>query len=187
MLTTIITPWQILWGKLVAGLRVSSVLTSFLLWPVVLACLMPLPFWHHLGTMAGYVLIVGLTCVITAVTALFCSTVFQKSSTSLIATYLIIVVMFMAPVAVKFFAQTFYKGTPAADIADTAGVMSPFSATFALPLNIEDDDARSASSTLPASSDLRVFFGFILWAIVYSSALILLMMRLFQVRWRVAD
>jgi hypothetical protein len=40
LLTTIITPWQILWGKLIAGLRVSSVLTMFLLWPVLLACVM---------------------------------------------------------------------------------------------------------------------------------------------------
>ena len=30
---------------------------------------MPLPFWHNLPTMAGYILIVGLTCVTTAVTA----------------------------------------------------------------------------------------------------------------------
>src|SRR5438874_808670 len=36
LLTTIITPWQILWGKLIAGLRVSSVLTLFLMWPVLL-------------------------------------------------------------------------------------------------------------------------------------------------------
>ena len=41
LLTTLITPWQMLWGKLLSGLRVSSVLTSFLLWPVFLACLMP--------------------------------------------------------------------------------------------------------------------------------------------------
>jgi hypothetical protein len=34
---------------------------------------------------------------------------------------------------------------------------------------------------------LHVFFGFIAWAVVYSGLLILLMMRLFQVRWRVAD
>ena len=40
LLTTTITPWQILWGKLIAGLRVSSVLTLFLVWPVLLACLM---------------------------------------------------------------------------------------------------------------------------------------------------
>ena len=37
LLTTLITPWQMLWGKLLSGLRVSSVLTSFLLWPVFLA------------------------------------------------------------------------------------------------------------------------------------------------------
>ena len=27
LLTTLITPWQMLWGKLISGLRVSSVLT----------------------------------------------------------------------------------------------------------------------------------------------------------------
>ena len=58
--TTLITPWQMLWGKLLSGLRVSSVLTSFLLWPVLLACVMPLPFWYNLPTMAGYFLIVAL-------------------------------------------------------------------------------------------------------------------------------
>ncbi len=59
LLVTLVTPWQMLWGKLLSGLRVSSVLTSFLLWPVLLACLMPLPFWHHLPTMVGYVLVVA--------------------------------------------------------------------------------------------------------------------------------
>ncbi len=62
---------------------------------------------------------------ITAVTALFCSTIFQKSATSLISTYLIIVVMFMAPVAVKFFAETFFKGTPQAAAAEKVGVHEP--------------------------------------------------------------
>jgi ABC-type transport system involved in multi-copper enzyme maturation permease subunit len=185
LLVTLVTPWQMLWGKLLSGLRVSSVLTSFLLWPVFLACLMI--YFRHLPTMAGYVLIVALTCVITAVTALFCSTIFQKSATSLISTYLIIVVMFMAPVAVKFFAETFFKGTAQAAVADTWGVLSPFSATFSLPLNIAEDDVRSIGAAPVDNSDLRVFFGFVGWAILYSTGLILAMMRLFQVRWRVAD
>src|SRR4029078_7839412 len=107
LLTTLVTPWQMLWGKLLSGVRVSSVLTSFLLWPVLLACVMPLPFWHNLPTMAGYLLIVALTCLTTAVTALFCSTIFQKSATSLISTYVIILTLFMAPVAVAFFTSTF--------------------------------------------------------------------------------
>ena len=90
LLTTLITPWQMLWGKLLSGLRVSSVLTSFLLWPVFLACIMPLDYWRNLPTMGGYFLIVGLTCVTTAMTALFCSTLFRKSSTSLMCTYVVI-------------------------------------------------------------------------------------------------
>jgi hypothetical protein len=186
-LVTLVTPWQMLWGKLLSGLRVSSVLTAFLLWPVLLACMMPLPFWHHLPTMAGYVLIVVLTCVITAVTALFCSTIFQKTATSLISTYLVIVVMFTGPVAVKFFAETFYEGTSQAAVAEKVGVISPFSATFSLPLNIAANDAQSIGVTPEDTSDLRVFFGFVAWTILYCAALILAMMRLFQVRWRVAD
>jgi hypothetical protein len=162
------------------------VLTSFLLWPVILACIMPLPFWHNLPTMAGYILIVALTCVTTAVTALFCSTIFQKTATSLISTYMIIVVMFMAPVAVKFFAQTFYQGTSQAAVASKVGVMSPFSAAFSLPLNVEDE-GRPGGTPPTVNSDVRVFFGYIGWSIVYNSVLVLLMMRLFQVRWRVAD
>lgn len=187
LLVTLVTPWQMLWGKLLSGLRVSSVLTAFLLWPVLLACMMPLPFWHHLPTMGGYVLVVALTCAITAVTALFCSTIFQKTATSLISTYLVIVVMFMGPVAVKFFAETFYKGTSQAAVVEKAGVISPFSATFALPLNIEEDNARSIGRAPVDNSDLRVFFGFVGWSILYCAVLILAMMRLFQVRWRVAD
>ena len=185
LLVTLVTPWQMLWGKLLSGLRVSSVLTSFLLWPVLLACAMMVPYWSNLPTMAGYLLIVGLCCVTTATTALFCSTIFQKSSTSLIATYLIIVVMFMAPVAVTFFAKTFFSGTAEAAAVDPLGVLSPFSAAFALPLDFADAEPPSAGP--PTPSNLRVFFGYVGWSILYNAALVFLMMRLFEVRWRVAD
>jgi ABC-type transport system involved in multi-copper enzyme maturation permease subunit len=184
LLVTLVTPWQMLWGKLLSGLRVSSVLTSFLLWPVLLACIMPLPFWYNLPTMAGYLLIVLLSCVTTGVTALFCSTIFQKTSTSLIATYLIIATMFMAPVAASFFAKSFMRGSAGVEVAETLGVLSPFSATFALPLDVSRGE-NPAAVTTPAN--LWQFFGFVGWSIVYNSGLVLLMMRLFQVRWRVAD
>ena len=107
LLTTLITPWQMLWGKLISGLRVSSVLTSFLMWPVILACIMPLDYWNNLPTMAGYFVVFALTCLTTAMTALFCSTIFHKSSTSLMASYLVIVVLFLGPVAANLFTQTF--------------------------------------------------------------------------------
>jgi ABC-type transport system involved in multi-copper enzyme maturation permease subunit len=185
LLVTLVTPWQMLWGKLLSGLRVSSVLTSFLLWPVVLACIMPLPFWYNLPTMLGYLVIVGLTCATTATTALFCSTIFQKSSTSLIATYLIIVVMFMAPVAATFFAKTFFSGTAEATVVEKLGVLSPFSATFALPLDVTSGEGPQSAA--PTAGELDVFFGFIGWSVLYNVGLVVAMMRLFQVRWRVAD
>ncbi|MCC7473980.1 MAG: ABC transporter permease subunit [Pirellulales bacterium] len=183
LLVTLITPWQMLWGKLLSGLRVSSVLTSFLLWPVILACLLPNHYWRNLPTMAGYLIIVCLTCLTTAVTALFCSSIFHKTSTSLIATYLVILVMFMTPVAAKFFAQTFFHDTSQAAAANLLGAISPFSATFSLPLDISDENTPGTA----VAGDPRIFLGFIGWSIVYNLALVAAMMQLFQARWRVAD
>jgi len=95
--------------------------------------------------------------------------------------------MFMGPVAVKFFAETFFKGTTQAAVAEKVGVISPFSAAFSLPLNIAEDDARAIGTTPIPDSDLRVFFGFLGWTILYCTVLVLAMTQLFQVRWRVAD
>jgi ABC-type transport system involved in multi-copper enzyme maturation permease subunit len=183
LLTTLVTPWQMLWGKLLSGLRVSSVLTSFLLWPVVLACIMPLPFWYNLPTMFGYLIIVALSCLTTAITALFCSTIFQKSATSLISTYLIILTLYMAPVAVSFFTGRILNQPSGSELGNALGVFSPFAATFALPLEI----GRAGSAAMSHPADLAVFFGYIGWSILYNGALVALMMRLFEVRWRVAD
>ena len=54
LLTTIISPFQILWGKLIAGLRVSSVLTSFLVWPVLLAWAMGSFGWENVLSVPAY-------------------------------------------------------------------------------------------------------------------------------------
>jgi ABC-type transport system involved in multi-copper enzyme maturation permease subunit len=180
LLCTLITPWQMLWGKLFSGLRVSSVLTSFLMWPVFLACLMPVGYWPNLLTMGGYFLIVALTAVTTAMTALFCSTIFRKSATSLMASYLILAAIFLVPVAARVFTQTFAPNSPAQDVVAVFEILSPFSAAFNLPLKLDD-----YSNT--ARIDLRIFFGFIGVTIVYNTVLLLAMMQLFKVRWRVSE
>jgi len=189
LLTTLVTPWQMLWGKLLSGLRVSSVLTSFLLWPVVLACLMPpLGFLSHSPTILGYFLIVALCCVTTAMTALFCSSVFHKSATSLICSYLIIVVMFIGPLASGYFARTFFHGRGSAAAVEKLGVVSPFAATFALPLEMPSPDADGRDTYVGvANANLLLFFGHVAWSLAYNGLLLLAMIRLFQVRWRVAD
>jgi ABC-type transport system involved in multi-copper enzyme maturation permease subunit len=181
LLTTLITPWQMLWGKLFSGLRVSSVLTSFLLWPVFLACLMPVGYWRNLPTMGGYFLIVALTAVTTAMTALFCSAIFRKSSTSLMCSYLVLASIFLVPVAARVFTRTFAPGSPASGVVSVFEAASPFSAAFNLPLTL-DDGGSNANRVDP-----KIFFGFAFFAVVYNATLLLAMMQLFKVRWRVSE
>src|SRR5262249_37061981 len=108
LLTTVLSSGQILWAKLFSGLRVSSVLTMFLLWPLLLAVVMVNTYWSNLLTVLAYMVIVLLVCLTTATVALFCSVVFRKTSISLMTTYLVIVVLFTAPIAVSRFAATFF-------------------------------------------------------------------------------
>ncbi len=180
LLTTLITPWQMLWGKLVAGLRVSSVLTSFLMWPVLLACLMPLEYWRNLPTMGGYFLVMATTCVTTAMTALFCSTLFRKSSTSLTASYLALVVLFLGPVAANIFVQTFSPAGNALGVVQLVSLCSPFAAVFNLPLEVSD-------AVISTSGDFSIFLGHLAFVVVYNLALLLGMRWLFQMRWRVSE
>ena len=180
LLTTLITPWQMLWGKLISGLRVSSVLTSFLMWPVVLAAIMPAAYWKSLPTMLGYFVIVALACCTTAVTALCCSSLFRKTTTSLIATYLVIGTMYFAPVAASLFVRIFLPGSSAVDVVAVAEVLSPFSAAFNLPLSL--DDYSNVATAEPI-----VFWGHILFTIVYNGMFLLTMVWLFRARWRVSE
>lgn len=205
LLTTILSPWQILWAKLVAGLRVSSVLTMFLVWPLLLACLMVSKYWSNWFSMILYMLIIVVTCLTTATLALFFSVIFRKTAVSLMTTYLTILILFMAPPAAGFFEQTFFnkdrerqqaaqRDAPGAvrldgtrPVADNRaldswvtrfGFLSPFSAAFSVPLEI--DNVRHGG-TWPAH------FFFLGFYVLVDLALVGVMTWLFNVRWRVAQ
>jgi ABC-type transport system involved in multi-copper enzyme maturation permease subunit len=206
LLTTILSPWQILGAKLVAGLRVSCALTMFLAWPLLLACVMVTKYWDNLPSMLLYVLIIVVTCLTTATLALLCSIVFRKTAVSLMVAYLAILILFTGPPAAAFFGETFLSGSsqrPSAGqvaaspgfaelqagaspldhrTADTflarLGFLSPFSASLAVPLRI---DGVRYGAHWPTHC---VFLGFYL---VLDAVLIVLMTWLFHVRWRVAQ
>jgi len=180
LLTTLITPWQMMWGKLLSGLRVSSVLTAFLMWPVVLACLMPLDYWANLPTMLGFFVVVAIACLTTSMTALFCSTLFQKTSTSLLVTYLVIVTLFLVPLAARLFVANFPPDQGVASVVEAIGITSPFNAVFNLPL-----DVKGAPETQTAV--VGVFWGHLFFALVYNLTLLGAVIWLFRVRWRVSD
>jgi ABC-type transport system involved in multi-copper enzyme maturation permease subunit len=181
LLTTIISPWQILWGKLVSGLRVSSVLTSFLLWPLLLACIMVPYFWSNLLSIATYVGIVGMTCLTTACVALFSSVFFKKTATSLMTTYLVIVLLFCAPLAMEFFASTFFPTSQLTPVIRSLTVTSPFAATFFVPLSFDTPEINDLVGSWP---HVASYFGF---SGMLNAGLMGLMIWLFNTRWRVAE
>jgi ABC-type transport system involved in multi-copper enzyme maturation permease subunit len=186
LLTTIITPWQILWGKLIAGLRISSVLTLFLVWPVLLACVMVSLYWVNLTSVLAYLTIVLVTCVTTAMIAMFCSVLFQKSAHAMMTTYLVIVVMFCAPLACQFFADTFFAQHPNTPYVRAAGFISPFAATFSVPADLETTE-RPGQAEIEAQQSWMMFGAFAMFSVVLNVGLGTTMMWLFNTRWRVAS
>jgi ABC-type transport system involved in multi-copper enzyme maturation permease subunit len=181
LLTTIISPWQILWGKLLSGLRVSSVLTSFLLWPLLLACIMVPYFWSNLLSILAYVGIVAMTCLTTACVALFSSVFFKKTATSLMTTYLVIVFLFCAPLAMKFFANEFFANSPVTPLIRSLTVTSPFAAAFFVPLEFNTPEMDDLVGSWP---HVFSYFGF---SATLNACLMGAMIWLFNTRWRVAE
>lgn len=180
LLTTIISPWQILFGKLLAGLRVSSVLTMFLLWPLVLAAVLLNTNWPNWPSMLTYGGIVLLSCLTTALVALFCSVVFRKTAHSLLASYLIILMIYALPLSATFFATRFFPDSPGTARVTQCAVLSPLSAVFEVPLKAEfEPESRSGNWTfvrrhaVAAVALDAVLFGLIVW--------------MFRRRWRVAE
>ena len=178
LLTTILSPGQILWAKLVSGLRVSSVLTMFLLWPLLLAVVMVNTYWTNLPSVLGYLVIVLTVCLTTATIALFCSVMFQKTSISLMTTYLVIVLLFTFPLAAAFFAGTFFPDTAAASLIAHASFTSPFAAAFSLPV----DTMMPRDKSPP--SDWWFFASFLTFYAVLDGAALATMTWLFNARWR---
>lgn len=195
LLTTTITPWQILWGKLLSGLRVSTVLTSFVAFPIILAVPFVADFRVNMLSFLAYLVIIILTCLTTSMLALFCSCLFRKTSVSLLVTYTIIVMLYCIPLANQFFADNFFRNSEASAVAKKLTISSPFAAAFEFPLYVKNGEGAMAFE--PARGDEPALFGypyadmvhfgsFVLFALVMNIVLFAAMIWLFNMRWRVS-
>jgi hypothetical protein len=95
--------------------------------------------------------------------------------------YLIIVTLFTLPVAVNFFAQTFFGDSAAAKLIDQLSFTSPFSAAHALTIDLQ----LGANQYVPPN--WGIFFSFAAFYVAANAMLILGMLRLFNTRWRVSE
>lgn len=184
LLTTVISPWQILMGKLVAGLRISSVLTLFLVWPILLACVIHSEYWRNLAGVGAMLGIILLTCLTTAMLALFCSVLFRRTAVSMMTSYAVIATLFFAPLAAEFFTEQFYSDNPATRRVQLAGMVSPFSAGFNLPLDFRTLTREDPAA--PLSGSWPLVGGYFLCTVGLNAALLAVMIWLFKVRWRVS-
>ena len=183
LLTTILSPGQILWAKLVSGPAgfqraddVSAVAAAagrgdgqHLLDATCRAC------W---ATSA----IVLVVCLTTATVALFCSVMFRKTSISLMTTYLVIVVLFTAAAGGDLFRRHVFSRTRRSRSSSTRPA-SParLPRRFNLPIDLmmPGDTRVNADWTFVAA-----FAGF--YAIL-DGVLLAAMAWLFNVRWRMAE
>ncbi len=185
LLTTTITPWQILWGKLLAGFRVSFVLTMFLMWPVILSFVLNPELARNWPAMLTYFAIVIITAFFNSLIALFCSALFIKSSVSMMASYLMLLTLYLLPIAIFFFLSTLTFSEFPDQIKNLRwiGVTSPLLTLDSVPMTevlsgSEMEEAKVGSWIL-----VQAFFATTLAMIVFLSCGVML---LFRDRWRIA-
>jgi ABC-type transport system involved in multi-copper enzyme maturation permease subunit len=179
LLTTTLSPWQILWGKMYTSLRVSYVLTAFVGWPLLLAWL--LPPWTYLkdtGSIIGYLAIILMSGLTTTTLAIFCSVFFRKTATAMMTSYLLIIVLYAAPLVVQWLAMLLYPEASGTALIAKLTFTSPFAAAYALPLGIPDT---------PILANWTVFFCYMALYGVINLGLLFSVVELFNARWRVSD
>ena len=161
LLTTTLTPSQILWGKFIVGFRISAVLTCFLLWPLLLGGVLNYSYWSNWASVLGMFAIVLMVCLVNATIAQLCSLYQRKTSIALMSTYIVLLLLYVGPPAMVSLMTILDFPSESIIRAEWLGVTSPFSAAFSLPLDgklIENEDA------VANVGNLKVVFGYFVFS-----------------------
>jgi len=189
LLTTTISSWEIMWGKLLAGYRVSFVLTSFLMFPLLLSFLNP-ELFKNWRTMLVYLAICIVASVFNAILALFLSTLLRKTSSAMMISYIVLMFLYCLPIAIYFL---FWSFAPEGDSIESKlarqqveslrflGVASPLMAADSTPMT----EVASGSGSARAKRGSWPLVG-LYFIVTLSSSVLLLAINtwLFQHRWR---
>jgi len=136
LLTTLLTPGRIILAKLVAALRVSTVLTFLLTEQLLLAYVLLQELRYRFWTLLVFLLIIATTCLATSSAGLMCSALVRRTSTAMILTYLTLLVLFVLPMGLSWYLEGISQDqsfTPERLAAIT--VTSPFSAALSVPMH----------------------------------------------------
>jgi ABC-type transport system involved in multi-copper enzyme maturation permease subunit len=136
LLTTQLKPWQIIWGKLLAGFRVSYVLTMFLMWPMVLAFVLGISVYgsNWLAVLTFFAIVFSAS-LFNSVSALLCSAVSRKTSVAMLLSYSILIVLYFLPVSAWYIGNNVTDSLQVLAWLKSAGTPSPLMTSFWVPLD----------------------------------------------------
>jgi ABC-type transport system involved in multi-copper enzyme maturation permease subunit len=165
LLTTLLGPGRIVVAKLLASLRVSTVLTFLLTEQLLLAyALIPelrVRFW----TLFVFLAIIAATCLATTTIGLLCSSLSRRTAVAMILTYMTLLLLFIAPVGVRWYLQGFNKNLSEAQLSALT-VTSPFSAAFSVPMPPRSSWGGNEPVNDDAVASLRIpGIGLPLWTV----------------------
>ena len=133
LLTTLLQPGRILIAKLLAALRVSTVLTFLLTEQLLLAYFLLHELRVRIWTLGVFLVIVAVTCLVTTTIGLLCSALSRKTSVAMVLTYMSLLILFVGPLGLDWYLQGFSNIPQWKRAALT--VSSPFSAAFSIPMH----------------------------------------------------
>jgi ABC-type transport system involved in multi-copper enzyme maturation permease subunit len=149
LLTTLLRPGRIVLAKLLAALRVSTVLTFLLTEQLLLAYVLLPELRARFWTLFVFLAIIATTCLASATIGLLCSSLARRTTVALVLTYLTLLILFVGPVGMGWYLQGF--SSISEERLANLSMTSPFSASFSIPMPAAQ--GHSTSSDQPGESN----------------------------------
>lgn len=191
LLTTLLRPGKIIFAKLLAALRVSTVLTFLLTEQLLLAYFLLPELRYRIWTLIIYLLIIATTCLATSTIGLLCSSLSRKTSVAMVTTYMTLLALFVGPVGLGWYLQGFE--TISEQRLASLTVTSPYSAALSVPMHVYRGSGNYSGDSLTVEKRVSVpitqGFSLPVWAIflgMYPPLCLLLFgmtYLAFRVRW----
>src|SRR4051794_10961127 len=134
LLTTLLRPGKIVVAKLLAALRVSTVLTFLLTEQLLLAYFLLPELRYRFWTLGAYLAIIATTCLATSTVGLMCSALSRKTSVAMVTTYMTLLILFVGPLGLGWYLQGFEEITE--ERLAALSVTSPYSAALSVPMHL---------------------------------------------------
>lgn len=154
LLTTLLRPGRIVMAKLLAALRVSTVLTFLLTEQILLAYILLPELRDRFWTLIVYLLIIAVTCLATSTIGLMCSALARRTAVAMVFTYMTLLILFVLPMGLSWYLQTFPNMSKETLGAFT--ITSPFSAALSVPMHTTRNEAWSGQR-LPVEDQVLVW------------------------------